>query len=343
MPFQRITRYSLLLKEVLKHTPKVHKDYEYIRIAIKKFETLTTSANERLREDEAAKSVLRVSKLLDPPVQNLARPYRKLVRDGELPSKFYEVNMKLSAEVPYKNCRVFLFNDCLLLTEPHKNIRSIFDSAAVATKFKPLEIVDLHNAVLLDVEKPENEFRVRAPTGLVIFHSKNWPEKEAWIDDISTCINKHNENPTFHKTQSSMLILPPNFLQVPDGRSSRLSQVLPSASAPVSTGSMSNSMRNLHDMVKFSPLTRGNTMNGYNTITRHLTLPRIGIKNIFQRTTLNAPEVEASVVDERRRCAIPRSVSYNSFFTKPKAESKRKSIAKRIRRQSLNDLDRNNR
>jgi len=219
----------------------------------------------------------------------------------------------INSDIPLKNCRVFLFNDCVLLTEPQK--RSIFDSANSVPKLKPVEIVDLNNAVLLAVDFPETEFRVRAPSGLVIFQAKNWPEKEAWMDDISTCINKRSENSSLPKSQSTMLTAQ-NPLQIPELLRFR-TRTFSQTNLGLGTPKRTNSKKFSVDPLK-APVTRSTTMNYHphnNSISRNLTLPKIGIKSLFQKTYLEAPEVRNSTrFSQKLKRIMPRSVSTNSFF-----------------------------
>jgi len=264
--------------------------------------------------------VKEVSKMLDPPVQNLVRPHRKLVRDGELPSKFFHANMRISSSMPWKRCRVFLFNDCILLTEPQK--KSIFDSSV---KLRPWEIIDLNNAVILEVEKSETEIRVRAPLGLVIFQAKNWPEKEAWMDDISESINKRSEHPSFNKTQSSMLVIPAH-LQIPQLRSTLSTAQLPNSHVKIPRSS-SPSSQILSSFTESRQKIQQQAQIQYNTISRNLTLPKIGIKTMFQRITLNAPE-QGNRISQKFKNVLPRSASYNSFFSKKVGNNNDKQVSK---------------
>eukprot|EP01102_Stenamoeba_stenopodia_P013105 TRINITY_DN4200_c0_g1_i2.p1 TRINITY_DN4200_c0_g1~~TRINITY_DN4200_c0_g1_i2.p1 ORF type:complete len:586 (+),score=154.00 TRINITY_DN4200_c0_g1_i2:150-1907(+) len=51
-PVQRIPRYVLLLKDLLKNTPEDHADYENVKVALEKISKIATLINERKREDE---------------------------------------------------------------------------------------------------------------------------------------------------------------------------------------------------------------------------------------------------------------------------------------------------
>lgn len=52
-PMQRLTRYPLLLNQILKYTPEDHVDYEAIRQGIRTAEGILADTNERIRENES--------------------------------------------------------------------------------------------------------------------------------------------------------------------------------------------------------------------------------------------------------------------------------------------------
>jgi hypothetical protein len=142
MPIQRIPRYVLLLSDLFKNTPEDHKDYEDLKKALAKMESVAEYVNTKKREAENLMGVLIVSKhisdmvcmrnlkcemsiamtshncspnafiLQDNPAE-LAQPHRRYVRQG------------LLSEVDGKNIKnryAFLFNDSLLCTKEEKSM-----------------------------------------------------------------------------------------------------------------------------------------------------------------------------------------------------------------------------
>lgn len=79
--------------------------------------------------------------------KNLVRPYRKLVRDSTIDARFVPVNAKEKDYSMEKNCQLFLFNDCILIAKPLK--KSFFESNP-ELKLKPITVLDLRGAVVLD-------------------------------------------------------------------------------------------------------------------------------------------------------------------------------------------------
>jgi hypothetical protein len=64
-PIQRICKYPLLLKDLLKHTDEDHPDYENLRKAQVKIEAVVEYVNERKRLAENLQKILDVQKQID--------------------------------------------------------------------------------------------------------------------------------------------------------------------------------------------------------------------------------------------------------------------------------------
>jgi len=126
MPVQRIPRYSLLLKELLKNTEEKHRDYGYIKQAFDKVSEIGTYINERKRDHESKEKVNMIQQLFIPTAEVLLKENRTFIQEGE----FFMVDEKF--ETPLKplkkkkkeypsdalglcQCHLFLFNDILLL------------------------------------------------------------------------------------------------------------------------------------------------------------------------------------------------------------------------------------
>ena len=59
-PIQRICKYPLLLKDLLKHTPSAHSDYEKLESALQKIEFVVSYVNERKRIAENLQKIIDV-------------------------------------------------------------------------------------------------------------------------------------------------------------------------------------------------------------------------------------------------------------------------------------------
>lgn len=120
---QRIPRYELLLKELLKNTPEDHPDHTPIMTALEEVKRVANILNEKNREQKSRCRMLEVQKLIGDgvflfyycycycycfilislaEVPDLIQPYRVLIEEGNV--------LQMPAKHPLT---VFLFNDII--------------------------------------------------------------------------------------------------------------------------------------------------------------------------------------------------------------------------------------
>ncbi|TMS12381.1 Intersectin-2 [Larimichthys crocea] len=121
-PMQRITRYPLLIKNILEHTPDGHADRSPLREALERAEELCSQVNEGVREKENSDRLEWIQSHVqcEGPIEHLVFNSltnclgpRKLLHSGRL------YKTKSSREL-----WAFLFNDFLLLTHSAKPFSS---------------------------------------------------------------------------------------------------------------------------------------------------------------------------------------------------------------------------
>eukprot|EP00158_Paraphelidium_tribonemae_P006515 Partr_v1_DN27863_c0_g1_i1_m22540 putative FYVE, RhoGEF and PH domain containing len=108
-PIQRIPRYILLLKELLKHTTKAHPDYANLLLAISRLQAIGEIINERKRESERYTEILKIQAKISNAPLTIAKVDRRPLVDGEL--------VELTELGKKKLRHVFLFNDILVCTQ----------------------------------------------------------------------------------------------------------------------------------------------------------------------------------------------------------------------------------
>jgi len=84
MPVQRIPRYLMLLKELLKFTPPGHVDYEDLTKAHEKIATVALDVNESGRNAENLNTIYQIQTLLGGQVETIVEPHRRLVKHGRV-------------------------------------------------------------------------------------------------------------------------------------------------------------------------------------------------------------------------------------------------------------------
>lgn len=113
LPVQRIPRYELLLRELIRKTPEDHADYAPLNEAFNKIKAISTLIDNRKDESVKLQEVMRIHAMLEPKVPNLIAPTRRLVAETE-----FLLLPRLGANKA-KAARVlcFLFNDFFILAE----------------------------------------------------------------------------------------------------------------------------------------------------------------------------------------------------------------------------------
>ncbi|KJE92083.1 hypothetical protein CAOG_03110 [Capsaspora owczarzaki ATCC 30864] len=122
-PVQRICKYPLLIKAIIKHTEENHKDFQFLTQALNKLETIVTIVNEGNKAAERTNRMIEIQGKLKNDDFALITPSRKLLREDEVK----DVTGKKEDRI------AFLFNDVVLLTTKNGKFHAAipFDSCIV--------------------------------------------------------------------------------------------------------------------------------------------------------------------------------------------------------------------
>uniref|UniRef100_A0A8C5MBG0 Rho guanine nucleotide exchange factor 17 n=1 Tax=Leptobrachium leishanense TaxID=445787 RepID=A0A8C5MBG0_9ANUR len=152
-PVQRIPRYELIVKDLLKHTPEEHPDYPCLLDAQRNIKQLAERINKGMRSAEEAERDTRILQEIESHIEgmeDLQVPFRRFVRQ-EMVSEVKAVGAK-------KERSLFLFTDLLICTSAkrksgslRRSSMSLYTAASVidiSSKYKllwklPLEDVDV--------------------------------------------------------------------------------------------------------------------------------------------------------------------------------------------------------
>ncbi|XP_047429816.1 intersectin-2a isoform X5 [Mugil cephalus] len=189
-PMQRITRYPLLIKNILEHTPDEHADRGPLREALERAEELCSQVNEGVREKENSDRLEWIQSHVqcEGPIEHLVFNSltnclgpRKLLHSGRL------YKTKSSREL-----WAFLFSDFLLLTHSAKP----FSSSGVDKLFSPKTSIQLKmyktplflNEVLVkmppDPSSDEPLFHVSHIDRVYTLRTETLNERTAWVQKI---------------------------------------------------------------------------------------------------------------------------------------------------------------
>ncbi|XP_020564037.1 rho guanine nucleotide exchange factor 17 isoform X2 [Oryzias latipes] len=152
-PVQRIPRYELLVKDLLKHTPEDHPDHSYLMDAQRDIKRLAEKINKGRRSAEEAEREARVIQEIEAHiegVEHILNPQRKFLRQ--------EIVMEAKTVGGKKDRSLFLFSDLIICTtlkrksgSLRRSSMSLYTAASVidtTSKYKflwklPLEEVEV--------------------------------------------------------------------------------------------------------------------------------------------------------------------------------------------------------
>uniref|UniRef100_A0A0L8GTJ6 DH domain-containing protein n=1 Tax=Octopus bimaculoides TaxID=37653 RepID=A0A0L8GTJ6_OCTBM len=209
-PMQRITRYPLLLKKILKHTPEDHPDHLHLVDALAKAEELCSQVNEGVREKENSNDLEWIQqnvlcegldeKLTFNSVTNCLGP-RKFLHSGTL----YKHGRRTlndddddddiwSGCVAKSNKELvgFLFNDFLLLAQPQGSSRNSFTfNIKSKAQFRMYKMPIFLNEVML---KTGTDGEYDTPCHFQLCHinqtynlkAGNANDRDVWVKKIET-------------------------------------------------------------------------------------------------------------------------------------------------------------
>ncbi|KAI1895691.1 hypothetical protein AGOR_G00108850 [Albula goreensis] len=190
-PMQRITRYPLIIKNILESTPETHVDYVQLRGALERAEELCLQVNEGVREKENADRLewLQSHIQCDGITENLVFNSltnclgpRKLLHSGKVHNK----------SKGNKEMYTFLFNDFLLLTYTAKQFSSSGVDKLFSPKcnmqFKMYKMPLFLNEVLVklppDSSSEESVFHISHINRVYTLKTESINERTAWVQKI---------------------------------------------------------------------------------------------------------------------------------------------------------------
>eukprot|EP00002_Diphylleia_rotans_P025343 TRINITY_DN5004_c0_g1_i7.p1 TRINITY_DN5004_c0_g1~~TRINITY_DN5004_c0_g1_i7.p1 ORF type:complete len:485 (-),score=68.95 TRINITY_DN5004_c0_g1_i7:345-1799(-) len=177
MPVQRVPRYELLLREMLKFTPKTHPDHALVEKALEQVKKVASAINEKNREAESLNKMLDIQQS-HPNIEILAA-HRRYVRHGEFEQASRSSQLWRSTRILY------LCNDSIIICFP----RALNQDDIVIVSFESFAIFPVMSAnatpVVRQVElySPEiSTYMGNAKSSLILETKENIAE---WYDLVN--------------------------------------------------------------------------------------------------------------------------------------------------------------
>ncbi|KAM4591206.1 intersectin-1 isoform 4-T4 [Odontesthes bonariensis] len=189
-PMQRVTRYPLIIKNIIENTPESHPDHSHLKAALEKAEELCSQVNEGVREKENSDRLEWIQahvqceglseQLVFNSVTNCLGP-RKFLHSGKL------FKAKSSKEL-----YGFLFNDFLLLTQVTKPLGSSGSDKVFSSKthlqYRMYKTPIFLNEVLVklptDPSGDEPLFHISHIDRVYTLRAESINERTAWVQKI---------------------------------------------------------------------------------------------------------------------------------------------------------------
>jgi len=108
-PIQRVCKYPLLLRELIRYTPEDHADFQPLQNAFNKINEVVANINEGQRQAEGLQRIIELQRQIEG-IDTLVAPNRNLQKEGDL--SFYK---SAKTKNPEKR-HVFFLSDLIILT-----------------------------------------------------------------------------------------------------------------------------------------------------------------------------------------------------------------------------------
>ncbi|KAH3764512.1 protein piccolo [Pelomyxa schiedti] len=178
-PMQRIPRYEMLLRELLRYTSKHHPDFMHLTVALELITGINIQINSSIKDKEGFDQLLSLQKQFVGYCPPIVSKQRKLLREGTL--------YQQCKRAP-KQRQFFLFSDCIIYGD------------ILRSGYKFRRQVYLRNATIktvADTSKIKYALQILGKQKSFIVCAKDSQEKEAWINDITVAKQSlaHSTNP----------------------------------------------------------------------------------------------------------------------------------------------------
>jgi len=177
-PIQRVPRYPMLIKEIIKNSEPDHPDLRLLTSALEKYTLLNRSINEGIKEQEKRDKVREIGeKVLEggKPI-SLVAPARMFIMKGELWKVCRGKNKKYM---------FFLFNDLLIYANPQGKYYKFHNKLEINSSFHP-EIVD-------EEGYPPHSIQINSSTKSFVVFADHQEECLRWLKSMQDIREQQEE------------------------------------------------------------------------------------------------------------------------------------------------------
>lgn len=184
VPMQRVLKYHLLLKELLRNTPKIHDDYLGLEKALDAMLDLAQYINEVKRDNETLQIISDIQASitdLNMPLNTELKDYGRLLKDGELKIRSHNDNR-------LKNRYIFVFDKVMLMCKSTRGEQYSYKEALVLNDYK---IEDVTNTKSTSKDKWTHYWYLvhRQNKTAYTMYAKIEEMKHKWIEAIQKALD----------------------------------------------------------------------------------------------------------------------------------------------------------
>lgn len=194
MPVQRVPRYELLFREILRFTPASDKDYAALQLVMDKVKEINVSINEGKRQIENTQKICELRDKCQklPETLELIEPHRRLIRTGQfviLTDAPLTDKVKKGKPVQHsaplrKDCYFILFNDALLwLTLQYEFVGWTKLAESVADMYGRSTVGSQNAMQLLEICKDGSHCRSDSQFPLLL-EAQSGEEAQSWCESL---------------------------------------------------------------------------------------------------------------------------------------------------------------
>lgn len=166
-PIQRICKYPLFFRELLKHLPPEDESRQTVQKTLSKIEEVTTYINEGKRLAEKLQRIVDIQASISNSNLDLVTISRRFIREGRM--------MVASNSNDFQESFIFLFNDLFLITKAKKKGYDLRGQVPL----EDAKIVDI-----ADTEEILNAFETSVGKNRYVLSAPSRDEKNSWLKEL---------------------------------------------------------------------------------------------------------------------------------------------------------------
>ncbi|EKE37716.1 hypothetical protein ENUP19_0020G0026 [Entamoeba nuttalli] len=191
LPVQRIPRYELFIKQLIKNMPNHHKERQELTRALKVVSDINKHLNETRRNNENIQRVqFLASKITLKKIDLAGDKYRRFIMGGFVRLQGHPTKFNLQDLFPEKQHLMLLFSDIVLFipaTKPSKIIEdNPVDTLLNSGKFKCRDVLELFSTSLIDFNT--NRFFLITKELTYLIACESMEDKSKYMNAINDCL-----------------------------------------------------------------------------------------------------------------------------------------------------------